>query len=268
MCLFRLEEVPMSEQVKVLVVDDEKVVLQSVRKVLRTDDEHEFVVDTVLSPKEGLALLNQWKYDIVITDLMMPGIDGLQFIDSVRDSCSDTKVIMITGYATMRTALQALRKGAFDYIAKPFTKEELRNIVKNAIRALNAPEATANSERAGETSEQYLSFLNQTYARLLPDGGMYFGVEPAFLDITGEPLCIEIPAIDEKLTQGFPFGSITNTKMRVYNLRAPFSGHVLEVNQEAVDNTGLVVEDPRGKGWLIQVMPSDLKKEKENLNDS
>jgi CheY-like chemotaxis protein/glycine cleavage system H lipoate-binding protein len=253
----------MAEKVRVLVVDDEEVVLQSVGKVLKPDDEHEFVIDTALSASEGLDLMASRKYDLVVTDLMMPGIDGLQFIDRIRCTDRQTRIIMITGYATMRTALQALRKGAFDYIAKPFTKEELRNVVKNAARALKMPEA--HVEAGASASAEYRSFFNQTYARILPDGTMRFGVEAAFLATIGEPLSIETAKVDDSVPQGLPFGTITNSNMRVFNLRAPFSGRILKVNEEVIDDVRLIKQDPRGKGWLLQVEPTDFENEIENL---
>jgi CheY-like chemotaxis protein len=258
----------MSEQVKVLVVDDEEIVLQSVRKVLKPDEEHEFLVDTALSATDGLDLMSRTKYDIVVTDLMMPNVDGLEFTDRVRQLEPEARVIMITGYATMRTALQALRRGAFDYIAKPFTKEELRGVVKNAARLRRMPEAKgeeAAAERGGLKPEGCRSFFNQTYARIQPDGTMYFGVEAAFLANIGEPLSIEVSKVGESVSQGFPFGAITNSNMRVFNLRSPFSGRVLKVNQDVMDNMNLVREDPRGKGWLLQVTPTDFETELDNL---
>ena len=253
----------MAEKVKVLVVDDEEIVLQSVGKVLKSDGEHEFIIDTALSASEGLDLMALRKYDVVVTDLMMPGIDGLQFIERIRWVDRETRIVMITGYATMRTALQALRKGAFDYIAKPFTKEELRSVVKNAARAVRMPEA--HVEAGGSPSAEYRSFFNQTYAHILPDGTMQFGVEAAFLETIGEPLSIETAKVGDSVPQGLPFGTITNSNMRVFNLRAPFSGRVLKVNQEAIDGVSLVKQHPRGKGWLLQVLPTDFENELENL---
>lgn len=258
----------MSEQVKVLVVDDEEIVLRSVCKALRDDDEHEFIVDTVLSPREGLALMNRWKYDVIVTDLMMPGIDGLELIDRIHQTDNEARIVMITGYATMRTALQALRKGAFDYIAKPFTKEELRTVVTKAARAKPVPEAATRGTATGPAADgqgQYHTFLNETYACVRTDGTMCFGVETAFLSTIGRPLSIELSKIGETVSQGNPFGAITNADMRVFNLRAPLSGRVLETNQEAVDNVNLIQEDPRGKGWLLEVEPTDFREEVENL---
>ncbi len=256
----------MAERIHVLVVDDEEVVLQSVLKVLKPDDEHEFLVDTATSAAAGLRLMGQRKFDIVVTDLMMPGMDGLQFIDRIRQIDRDSRIVMITGYATMRTALQALRKGAFDYIAKPFTKEELRSVVKNAARATPAIAESGAGVNAGPpTSDEHRSFFHQTYARICPDGTMFFGVEPAFFNTIGEPLSIEVSKPGETLSQGFPFASITNSAMRVFNLRSPFSGRVLAVNRDAVENMSLIRKDPYGAGWLVQVAPTDFENEAENL---
>jgi len=254
----------MAERVKVLVVDDEEIVLQSVRKVLKSDEEHEFVIDSVLSPDEGLRLLDAGKYDVVVTDLMMPGIDGLQLIDRVRQVDRDARIIMITGYATMRTALQALRKGAFDYIAKPFTKEELRTVVKNAAQVKKVSEGAEEPVEVAATDE-IRSFFNQTYARMLPDGTMYFGVEPGFLATIGAPLSIEISKIGETVPQGLPFATITGSNMRVFNLRAPFSARIVEINEKAVRDFSIVREDPRGEGWLLHVIPTDFQNELENI---
>ncbi len=254
----------MTKRVRVLVVDDEEVVLRSVRRILESDEEFDFIIDTVLAPKEGLAFMNQYRYDIVITDLMMPGIDGLQFIDDTRKMCGECRIIMITGYATMRTALQALRKGAFDYIAKPFTKRELLNVVKNALDAEHVSQRHAErtaAEQVPSASKEYRSFLNQTYVRVASDGRTYLGVESGFLSSVGKPLSIEVCDVGADVSQGFPFGTIKNATMRVFDLRAPLSGRVAEINREAIDDIGMVLEDPCGKGWLLRIEPADFEKE-------
>lgn len=258
----------MAAQVKVLVVDDEEIVLKSMRRILKKDDEHEFLVDTASSAADGLVLIKEKDYDVIITDLMMPKMDGLQFIDGIRQSNPNILIVMITGYATMQTALKALRKGAFDYIAKPFTIEELRNVVKGAARAALMPRAGekgAPGARAPAKSETYRTFFNQTYASIRRDGTLLFGVEEGFLTLIGEPISLELANVGETISQGFPFGSITNSRMKVFNLRAPFSGIVLGVNDEAVGNINLIESDPRGKGWLLHVSPGNFETEIENL---
>ena len=109
---------------KVLVVDDEENVLKSVQKVIRSKYK-DFEIELSNSPFNGLEKLKKKKYNLIITDLMMPGMDGLELIKNIYSIDSQVKIIMITGYATMKTALLAMREGANKYISKPFTKVEL-----------------------------------------------------------------------------------------------------------------------------------------------
>jgi glycine cleavage system H lipoate-binding protein len=171
---------------------------------------------------------------------------------------------MITGYATMRTALQALRKGAVDYIAKPFTKMEMLSIVKNALNTKQATgPGTQGTALDGVPFEPkgYRSFLNQTYVRVAADGRTYLGVEPGFLLSMERPLNVKVCGVGENVSQGFPFGTIKTSTMRVFNLRAPLSGRVVEINKEALDDIALVLEDPCGNGWLLRIEPADFEKE-------
>ena len=112
------------EKNKVLVVDDEENVLKSVQKVIRSKYK-DFEIELSNSPFNGLEKLKKKKYNLIITDLMMPGMDGLELIKNIYSIDSQVKIIMITGYATMKTALLAMREGANKYISKPFTKVEL-----------------------------------------------------------------------------------------------------------------------------------------------
>jgi DNA-binding NtrC family response regulator len=121
----------MDQKFKILVVDDEENVLSSVKKVISSKFPH-YYVELVSSPSEALEKINDVKYDLIITDLMMPGIDGLELIKKIREIDPELKIIMMTGYATMKTALLAMREGASKYISKPFTREELITAV-NAV---------------------------------------------------------------------------------------------------------------------------------------
>lgn len=124
----------MPARVNVLVVDDEEVVLQGVKKILKPDEQYIYHLDMVKSAVDGLQFLRKNRYDVIITDLMMPGMDGLQFLQRVKAVDPDVKIIMITGYATLETAMEAQERGAFGYIAKPYTNDEFRTIVKRALR--------------------------------------------------------------------------------------------------------------------------------------
>ncbi len=118
---------------RILIVDDEDIVLKSCLRVLQKLD---FEIDTAYSGHTALDNLEKKKYDIVVTDLMMPGMDGMQLLEEIKKRYPDTIVIIFTGYATVETARQALKSGAFDYIPKPFTPDELRNVIENAVKSI------------------------------------------------------------------------------------------------------------------------------------
>jgi DNA-binding NtrC family response regulator len=126
-------------QRKALVIDDEQIVLDSVRKILK---EENFEVDVTLGGRQGIELALQKPYDIVLTDVRMPDIGGLIVLRDVKRAKPSLPIIIITGFANVRTAVQAMKLGAADYLEKPFTPEEL---LRSAALALQAA-ATAEPE--------------------------------------------------------------------------------------------------------------------------
>lgn len=122
----------MGKKIKILIIDDENIILKSCLRILRNDN---FLIDTASSGDEGLRLAGENNFDIVITDIKMPGISGMDVLASLRKNKPDVIVIIFTGFATVENAREALKMGAFDYIPKPFTKEELRSVVENAVKA-------------------------------------------------------------------------------------------------------------------------------------
>jgi DNA-binding NtrC family response regulator len=115
---------------KILVVDDELVICKSVQRILSPEG---YEVETALSGQEALEKLGQESFDLVITDLKMPGMDGMELLAKIRERDPEMIIIMITGYSTVQTAVQAMKMGALDYIPKPFTPEELIVVVEKAL---------------------------------------------------------------------------------------------------------------------------------------
>ncbi len=115
---------------KILVVDDELVVCKSVQRILSPEG---YEVETALSGQEALERLGQESFDLVITDLKMPGMDGMELLSKIKEKDPEMIIIMITGYSTVQTAVQAMKMGALDYIPKPFTPEELIVVVEKAL---------------------------------------------------------------------------------------------------------------------------------------
>jgi two-component system phosphate regulon sensor histidine kinase PhoR len=115
---------------RVLVVDDEKRIREGCETMLT---EEGFFVVTAESGDLGLKMLTREHYDIILLDLMMPGLSGFEVLDQIGASHPDTIIIVITGYATLEHAIEAMKKGAFDFIPKPFSPQELRVVIKKAM---------------------------------------------------------------------------------------------------------------------------------------
>ncbi len=116
--------------VRILVVDDEEIVCRSCVNVLTSEG---YRVDWTVRPREGLNLVAQQPYDVILLDLRMPEIDGLELLRRVKEICPDCQVVMMTGYADVATAVEAMKLGAFDYVPKPITPDQLAVIVGRAL---------------------------------------------------------------------------------------------------------------------------------------
>jgi CheY-like chemotaxis protein len=117
----------------VMVVDDEPIVGKRLRPSLEKSG---FTVECFESPAAAMARLKEKHFDIVVTDLRMEGMDGIQILEHIMEHCEQTRVILITGYATVEVAREALVKGAFDFISKPFKPRDLRAVVNKAALSL------------------------------------------------------------------------------------------------------------------------------------
>jgi NADH:ubiquinone oxidoreductase subunit E len=114
----------------ILVVDDEAIILKSCEKILSSEG---FTVDTATSAKNALSLLERNFYDLIITDIRMPEMDGIEFMKEVRKKNPDINIIVITGYPSQESIKAALSLRIIDYLPKPFSPNHLLEVVKNTI---------------------------------------------------------------------------------------------------------------------------------------
>jgi DNA-binding response OmpR family regulator/predicted flap endonuclease-1-like 5' DNA nuclease len=115
----------------ILVIDDEVAVNNNIRKILAKKG---YQVEQAVTKDEALDKIQSRPYKLVLLDLKIPGVKGLELLKAVRDQNPETKVIIITGYATIETAVESARMGAVDYLPKPFTPNEVRGATENALR--------------------------------------------------------------------------------------------------------------------------------------
>jgi signal transduction histidine kinase len=135
------------ETYSILLVDDDELVVESFERVFQQNDSR-YKVDKTTDSREALSMLEHKTYDLVITDLVMPEVDGIQVLQKVKSTSPETEVILITAYSSTNSALDALHFGAFDYIPKPFNPAELKLRI---LRAINKRKAIL--ERNRKTAE-------------------------------------------------------------------------------------------------------------------
>jgi len=116
---------------KMLIIDDEEIVLKSCRKIFEAEG---FDVVTTANPQEGLKLVSEKSFDVILVDWMMPGFDGMDVVEEIDKRSPNSAVVMISGYPTVGRATEAMKRGAMDYLAKPFRPEEIIEVVKKAVR--------------------------------------------------------------------------------------------------------------------------------------
>jgi two-component system response regulator PilR (NtrC family) len=114
----------------ILVIDDEEVMRDVMSTLL---GEAGYRVTLASDGAEGLALARKGSFDAAIVDVMLPEVGGLEVLEEIKKSDPDLVVLMITAYASVETAIQAIKKGAFDYVTKPFKHEEVLHILRNAL---------------------------------------------------------------------------------------------------------------------------------------
>jgi len=114
----------------ILIVDDEEIILSSCLRILSAE---EYTLDTAENAGIALEKLRKSHFDLVLTDIIMPGATGMDLLKKIKEEQPETDVIIITGYGTVKTAIEALQHGAYDYIEKPFTPEILLNTVSRCL---------------------------------------------------------------------------------------------------------------------------------------
>ncbi len=118
---------------KLIIVDDERIVRESLKHWF---EEEGYIIDTAENGNEALQKFSVNKYDLALLDMKMPGMTGLELLKKIREIDENCVSILITAFASVPTAIQALKDGAYDYVTKPIDPDELNNIVKNALESV------------------------------------------------------------------------------------------------------------------------------------
>ncbi len=143
---------------RILVIDDEEIVHESCHRILAPEGH---TVERAFTGQEAFKKMEEVAYDLIITDLMMPGMSGMEALKKIKEENATVGIIMITGYSTAETAVEAMKLGAFDYLPKPFTPDELISVVNNALEKREVLLKTRHLESAfRDASASISSSLN------------------------------------------------------------------------------------------------------------
>ncbi|MEQ1917831.1 MAG: response regulator [Elusimicrobiota bacterium] len=254
---------------RILCVDDEEVILGSFRKILVLDG---YSIDTVETGQEALGLIQTHHYDFVFTDLRMPAMDGLEVTKSVKHMRPDIDVVIITGYASVETAVECMKHGATDYIQKPFTADELLAFVKKAlikrrdriekqlkpaVHITHAP--GAETVRTGEFSIPggVLISAGHCWASLAQDGSVKVGLDDFAKKLIGPIDAVEFPNAGMTVKAGQPLFRVRRDKRSV-QFYAPVGGRVTKINQALGEDLDALEMTPYHKNWVCVIEGDNL----------
>ena len=196
---------PSTVRDKILVVDDEPMICNSCKEILEDDG---YQVDLAYSGQEGLKKALEDRFDLAIVDMKMPDMNGMALLKRIRGERMETPVIMITGYSTVDTAVEAMKLGASEYIPKPFTPDELSSAVRTVMSRRETIPAQPSAERL-ITEESILKVLPKESPRvqytIAADIEKCIGCQMCMVDCAAHHADQELPiAYPEGM--GAPFG--------------------------------------------------------------
>jgi FixJ family two-component response regulator/glycine cleavage system H lipoate-binding protein len=258
---------------RILAVDDEAIVLDSFRKILV---EAGFAIDTVENGREALGLVQRNKYDFVFTDLKMPEMDGLDVVKGVKHFSPESDVIVITGYATIESAVNAMKYGAMDYVQKPFTEDELVEFTKKCLirrqdhmqKQISPTVRVVATERPrahefGLPGGVFIS-AGHVWANVTVPGMVRLGMDDFARKMIGRIDGIELPAKGATLRKGDRLFGIRQGG-RVVSFYAPVAGTVQELNVDLPAHLDWLARHPYERGWICSMKPEHLSSELEQM---
>lgn len=254
---------------RILAVDDEPVVLDSFRKILVLAG---FSVDTVESGPEALGLVQRRDYDFAFVDLKMPGMNGVDVVKGIKHFRPDVDVAVITGYASIESAVETMKGGAVEYVEKPFTEAELTDFARKLLikrqarlEALRRPEVRVVAPAMAETTTRHEFYVaggafvsaGHAWARIEPDGQVRAGLDDFARKALGPIEHVELPKLGETVGRGEPLFAVRRGD-RTAHFAAPVGGQVMRANGGLLEEPSLVSQSPYLRGWVCLLQPTDL----------
>lgn len=251
----------MKEEFDILIIDDEQVVIDSLKKIC---DINNYSADFALEAQTALKKISEIKFKLIICDIMMPGMDGFQFLNELRNKSIDTPVIITSGYSTIENAVHSLYSGALDFIPKPFTFDEITSIIKRCLKYRELTNLSLTKNNAiiyVPCPAKYYRLGYSCWVNELLDGSVNIGATDIFIKTLENIQSVEFLEIDSTINQAEPIIKIISEDGTINQLYSAISGRIIENNQKLLRDINLLEKDPYFAGWLYRVIPSQFESE-------
>lgn len=238
----------MGEKINILVVDDEKGIREGCRRILASEG---YSVDVGSNGKEGLELAKSKQYDLLLVDLMMPVMGGIELMEELRRFDSEIIMIVVTGFATIETAVDAMRHGAYDYVPKPFTPDQLLAVVN---RGLEKRRLSQQALRLIEERDQKLLEVANEKSKLhtivssIADGILVINTEHQL--VLWNPAAIKMLGLSGQLETGKEINGIIPQQDLIGIIDKGFSP---ESSQYTIISEEIVLPAPQKKTIMVNV---------------
>jgi len=259
----------MGKEFDILIIDDEQVIIDAVARLCSAEG---WSVDWAKDAATGLEKTENNQYQLIICDIMMPEMDGFQFLERVSDKQIESPVIVTTGFSTVENAVKSLYSGAMDFLAKPFTVDELVSAVQRGLNYNRILGSSPVSRVQYQTDVSYVPCPPKyhrlgimTWGFLGTDGSLKIGATDMFLKVIGSPHGIQLFGVDEEIVQGNVCAHIVTEDQMTHSILSPFTGRIIEQNHQLKTNIHLLEKDPYFHGWIYNIIPEDLEYELKNL---
>ena len=243
---------------KILVAEDEHETLRALEKVLSKEG---FSVALAADGYEALEKLQTEHFDVMVSDLRMPGIDGIGLLQKAKEIHEDIIFIVITAYATVDDAVEAMRLGSFDYVSKPFAPSDLITSIRNGLAERLRDLVDEKPEAIGSSPTLHHQ-AGHSWASVQPDGTALIGADAAFYEEAGEIVSCMLPLEGITVAKGENCVTTTDASGRICTVfRSPLSGTVIDINKRLESQPWEARTSPYGENWLFRIIPSRLDEE-------
>lgn len=258
----------MSEEYDLLVVEDEPVVLGAIRKIV--ESEH-IGMDEALNGDYALSKLKRNTYRLIVSDLMLPRVSGIDLIQIIKKDLPCVPLVVITGYATLEKALQSFKMGSFDFVPKPFDTEVFLGVVRRGLNFSRQMRDKGPDQRAfiqisdvsatKRSAGTFYCLGCHAWIRFDNEGKALIGVGETFPGMMDDLSHMEILTSGEEVIQGKACVQFVTGSGLIHKLWAPLSGKIDAYNDALSENIQLINADPFEQGWICRIIPSNFDEE-------